>query len=172
MDDHDPLIDRLRSLGHDPVDSATAARDLGAMASVGARTGRAMKLKVGGVFFAGLMLGGAGLASAGALPGPAQDVAHAALSKAGLNVPNSHGPARYNGAECGTDPQTHQPYANHGQYVKAHKADPNTGSSRCGKPVQAGTDTSNDTEAPDANQAGPPGSTHGNRGKGKADHPA
>src|SRR5579859_2291059 len=172
MDDRDPLIDRLHSLSRHSVGPATAARHLAAIAVVGGRTARAVKLKVGAALFAGLMLGGAGLATAGALPGPAQGVAHSALSTVGLNVPNSHGPARYNGPECGTDSQTHQPFANHGQYVRAHKADPNAGSSRCGKPVQAGTDTSNDTEAPDANQAGPPGSTHGNRGKGKADHPA
>src|SRR5579859_5675698 len=117
------------------------------------------------------MLGSAGLATAGALPGPAQDVAHNTLSKVGLDVAKSHGPARYNGPECGTDPQTHQPFANHGQYVRAHKADPTAGSSRCGMPVQAGTGTTNDSEPPDASQAGPPGSVHGNHGKAKPDHP-
>jgi hypothetical protein len=172
MEDHDPLIDRLRSLGHQPVGPATAARHLGAIASVGGRTARVVKLKVGAALFAGLMLGGAGLATAGALPGPAQDVAHSALSNVGVAVPKSHGPARYNGPECGTDPQTHQPFSNHGQYVRAHKADPNAGASRCGKPVQAGTDTTDGTEAPDSNQANAPGSAHGNRGKGKPDHPS
>jgi hypothetical protein len=176
MDDQDPLIDRLRGLGRHPVDPATAARHLGAMASTGGHTARAVKFKVGAALFAGLVLGGTGFATAGAPPRPAQDAAHSALSKVGLEVPKGHGPARYNGPECGTDPQTHQPFANHGQYVRSHQADPNAGSSRCGKPIQAGSETTNATEAPDSNEkpdsneAGP-GSAYGNRGHGKHDHP-
>ena len=181
MDEHDPLIDRLRDLGRQPLDSATAFRHLSAMASVGGRSARAAKLKVGAAFFAGLMLGGTGLATAGALPGPAQDVAHSALSNVGVAVPNGHGPARYNGPECGTDPQTNLPFRNHGQYVRAHAGDPNAGASRCGKPLHAGTPTSagtsKDTEQPGTTEttekpeapdnAGNPGKGHANKA-GKA----
>jgi hypothetical protein len=163
MDEDNPLIERLRSLGRSAIDPDVAARHLGAMANVRVRKARFVKLKVGTAFAAGLLLGGTGLASAGALPTPAQNVAHGALSQVGVSVPSghsSHGPARYNGPEC-----TGGPYANHGQYVRTHTSDPNTGSSRCGKPVQAGNDeTTNGTEAlegPENDQGDKPGAAHG-----------
>jgi hypothetical protein len=151
MDEHDPVIDRLGRLARQPLDPATTARHLEQMARA-PRTRRAsgVRWKVGVAFFAGLLLGGTGLATAGALPGPVQNVAHTTLSDVGVNVPDGHGPKRYNGPECGTDPQTGQPFKNHGQYVKAHKNDPNAGQSRCGKPVQAGTETPGVTEPPES----------------------
>lgn len=167
MDEHDPLIERLRGLGRHPVEPVIAARHLGSMASVRVKTRRFVKLKVGTAFFAGLMLGGTGLAYAGALPATVQDAAHGTLSQVGLSVPNGHGPARYNGPEC-----TGGPYANHGQYVRSHKSDPNAGTSRCGKPVQAGNGGASDgTEAPETpgtNQGHAPGagrSSHGSKAK-------
>jgi hypothetical protein len=171
MDEQDHLIDRLRSLGRQPVDATVAAHHLRAIAGFGGRTGRAVKFKVGAALLAGFMLGGAGLATAGALPGPAQNVARTALSKMGLDVPTSHGPARYNDPKCGTDPNTHQAFKNHGQYVRVHKGDPNAGSSRCGKPIQAAVDTTNDTEAPGTGHIAPPGVAHGKKAKGKPDQP-
>jgi hypothetical protein len=136
-------------LGRGAIDPGVAARHLGAIAGVRVRTPRLVKLKIGIAFAAGLILGGTGLASAGVLPAPAQDVAHGTLSQVGVSVPKGHGghgPARYNGPECRGGP-----YANHGQYVRTHKSDPNAGKSRCGKPVQAGNDeATNSTKAPEA----------------------
>jgi hypothetical protein len=177
MDEHEPLIERLRGLGQHPVDPATAGRHLGAMAGVRHPRARAVKLKVGGAFFAGLLIGGTGLATAGALPGPAQDAAHSALSTVGVNVPDGH--QRYNNpADCGASAN----YRNHGQYVKANKAkNPKADQSRCGKPLVAGTgDGTNETEgpepaeapeppeapeAPDSQDNGKSGAAHANKGK-------
>jgi hypothetical protein len=168
MDEHDPLVERLRSLGRDPVRPGVAARHLDAMAGAPVKTHRFVKVKVGTAFFAGLMLGGTGLAYADALPAPVQVAAHGALSDLGVSVPNGHGPARYNGPECSGGP-----YANHGQYVRSHHADPNAGTSRCGKPVQAGSGgATGDTEAPetpDTDQGNGPGAAHSGHGN-KAKH--
>ena len=139
MHDDDFLAERLRDLGRQPVDPATTSRHLSAMAAVGGSSGRFWtRLKVGAAFGAGLLIGGTGLASAGALPGPAQGVANKTLAKVGVNVP--HGTERFNDpAVCGTDPNTGQPFKNHGQYVRANKANnPAAAQSRCGKPLQAG----------------------------------
>lgn len=160
MDEHEPLIERLRRLGRDEIEPGVVSRHLGAMAGMPVSRYRFAKLKVGTAFFAGLMLGGTGLAYAGALPATVQDAAHGALSQVGLSVPNGHGPARYNGPEC-----TGGPYANHGQYVRSHHSDPNAGRSRCGKPVQAGTNAGGDgtetPETPDTEQGNNPGIGHG-----------
>ena len=100
----------------------------------------------------GFMIGSVGLASAGALPGPAQDVAHSALGVLGVHVPP--GKDRYNGPECGD-------VANHGEYVDAHPDDPAAGKSPCGKPNRAvkhpqrsGTDPAG--VPGDAGRKGPP----------------
>jgi len=140
MDDHDPLIDRLQALGHQPVDPATASHHLTAMATATAGHRRLWsRLKVGGAFGVGLIVGGTGLASAGALPGPAQDVAHKALSTVGVKVPKStQGTERFiDPAVCGIDPATQRPFRNHGQYVQAHPDDPAAAQSQCGKPLKA-----------------------------------
>jgi len=140
MDDHDPLIDRLQALGHQPVDPATSSRHLSAMASVGGSHRRLWtRLKIGGAFGVGLVVGGTGLASAGALPGPAQDVAQKALSTVGVKVPKStQGTERFNDPTvCGLDPATQKPFRNHGQYVRTHPDDPAAAQSRCGKPLKA-----------------------------------
>lgn len=170
MDENDPLVERLRGLAGHGIDPSVASGHLDAIARVPTRTYRFAKLKVGVAFFAGLMLGGTGLAYAGALPAPVQDAAHGALSQVGLSVPRGHGPARYNGPEC-----TGGPYANHGQYVRSHKSDPNAGSSRCGKPVQAGTGAGSDgteaPEAPDNNQGDTRGGGHGHGHQGDKGSP-
>jgi len=86
------------------------------------------KLKVAAALAGGFMIGSVGLASAGALPGPAQDVARAALGAFGVDVPPGHD--RYNGPECGD-------VTTHGEYVDAHPDDPAAGKSPCGKPNKA-----------------------------------
>ena len=167
MDDHDALVDRLRDLGRQPVEPATASRHLSEMAAAPSGHSRLWtRLKIGAAFAAGLIVGGTGLASAGALPGPAQDAARTTLSKVGVNVP--HGTERFNDpAVCGLDPSTQKPFRNHGQYVKAHKGDPAAAQSRCGKPLTAGTEAE---EAPTGSPADPgarQGNGNGNNGNGK-----
>ena len=161
MDEFDPIVDRLRDLGHEPMAPDLAARHLGTMAGVRPRAGRAVKAKVGAAFFAGLLVGGTGLATAGALPAPAQDVAHTTLGSVGLDVPNGH--ARFTSG-CGTDPETGQPFKNHGQYVKAHHGGSAAGQSNCGKPLVAVNGSSGETGSSD--DTGPTGAT----GNDKHDH--
>lgn len=120
---------------------------------------RSSRLKVASALAAGFVLGSVGLASAGTLPGPAQDLAHTALGAVGVKVPPGHD--RYNGPECGGT------YANHGQYVRAHKGDPAAGRSPCGKPNASLNGVGADEPDADAqNGGGPPLSSA--RGKGDA----
>ena len=171
MEDHESVIESLRALGKEPVDRITAHRHLSQMVNVQARTPFATKLKVGAAFGIGILLGSAGLATAGALPGPAQGVAHTVLSGVGVHVPG--GPQRYNGPECGGT------YKNHGQYVRAHTRDPDAGQSRCGKPIQAGTGSaSKDATHSPVNSSGPPpgkghghAKSHGHAGEGNHGRP-
>ncbi|GAC1478793.1 MAG: hypothetical protein NVS1B12_15480 [Acidimicrobiales bacterium] len=146
MDDTDPLVERLRDLGRQPVDPATASQHLSAMGSVRRPIRGWRRYRVGAAFFAGLLVGGTGLASAGALPGGVQNAAHTTLSEVGVNVPDGHGPARST-VGCPADGVT---YKNHGQYVRTHHNDPNAGASQCGKPVNAGADEQGGTEAPES----------------------
>ena len=164
MDNEDALAARLRELGSHPVDPASSSRHLSAMATVGRGRRRLWtRLKVGAAFGAGLLLGGTGLASAGALPTSAQDVANKTLAKVGVKVPQ--GTERFNDpAICGTDPATQQPFGNHGQYVKAHQGDPAAAQSRCGKPLKAGQEEApSDKPAVDPSD---PSAGKGNAGKG------
>lgn len=155
MEEHEPVIESLRALGKEPVDPVTANRHLSQMVDVRARTPFSTKVKVGAAFGIGILVGSTGLATAGALPGPAQGVAHTVLSSVGVHVPG--GPQRYNGPECGGT------YKNHGQYVRAHTQDPNAGQSRCGKPIQAGTgsDSTNAPDTPDNPSGTAPGNPSG-----------
>jgi hypothetical protein len=149
MDDDDILLRRLHALGTQPVDPATAATHLTAMATVAprraARRSFGHKLRIGAAFAAGLVLGGTGLAAAGALPDGAQQVAHTALSQVKVHVPPGHavaaahakakGNAKGNGngkaahgggvtrsvapADCPDWDFASGPPKNHGQYVSA-----------------------------------------------------
>jgi hypothetical protein len=135
MNEHHDLIARLRALGSQPVRPEVAGRHL---AAIGAEPGqvrgstRSHRLRIVSAFAVGLLAGTSGLASAGALPDGAQEVAHRTLGAVGLNVP--HGD-RYEGTECGGEVK------NHGQYVRSQPKDnrAEAAASRCGKPVQAGT---------------------------------
>src|SRR5687768_5599784 len=118
-DRHETLVSRLGALGQEPLDAALADRVL---QRVDGRTRgwlRTTKAKVAAGVAGGFLVGSMGLASAGTLPDPVQEVAHKALGTVGIDVPPGHD--RYNGPECGGT------YANHGQYVRAHKDDPNAG---------------------------------------------
>jgi hypothetical protein len=135
MDEHDDLIERLRRFGRRPVGDEVSAGHLAAIeASPGGariRTGR-QRLRIIAAFTVGLVAGTSGLATAGALPDGAQEVAHRTLGAVGINVP--HGD-RYWGQECAGEAKK-----NHGQYVRSQPKDKRAeaAASRCGKPVQAG----------------------------------
>ena len=133
MSEHDDLEARLRALGSDPVDPAVQSRHLTAMASVHWRRSRLGRAKVVAAFAAGLVLGGTGLASAGAL-GPVQDPVADAAAKVGVNLPG--GTERVNATNtptaCEVDGTTSPTtFRNHGAYVKAG-GDPKD---PCGKPL-------------------------------------
>jgi hypothetical protein len=161
----DDLVARLRGLGSRPVDPAVAAEHLTAMAAVRAgRTrpaGRFQRLKVGAAFAAGIVLGGTSLASAGVMGQTVQDKVADAAAHVNVNLPG--GTERYGvGApECAG----YTAGTNHGQWVKAHKGDPEAANSDCGKPM-----SSVDKAHNDANENG---SDHGSAcrppwaGKGK-----
>jgi hypothetical protein len=96
MDEHiDPqdheTVERLRAFGRRPVDPPTASAHLTAMADAAPRRSPwRTKVAVAGAFLAGLLLGGTGLATAGALPDPAQEVAFNVLHRTGMHVPHPH----------------------------------------------------------------------------------
>jgi hypothetical protein len=123
---------RLQQFG-----SAPLAADLEARALGGLRAGRRASRRVSrtkllsAAAVAAFFAGGVGLAAADVLPPSAQDVAHNALNAVGVHVPPGHD--RYN------DPTACPggPYANHGDFVRAHPNDPNAGKSPCGKPTRA-----------------------------------
>ena len=152
MGDHDDLIERLQRLGRRPVDPALQHAHLAAMAPAGRSPMRA-KLRVAGAFLAGLIVGGSGLAVAGALPDSAQNVAHTVFEQVGVQVPQ---PERYHNAEeCGPEVK-----ANHGQYVRDDKS---LAGSDCGKPTHAGGKDAGKTPGADTGGAGGP-ATKGERG--------
>jgi hypothetical protein len=127
-DDFEPVVNRLRSIRKQQVDDALAQRVLARARRSRLAWLHSTKLKVAAALAGGFMIGSVSLASAGALPGPAQDVAHAALGVLGVDVPPGHD--RYNGPECGGA-------TTHGEYVDAHPDDPAAAKSPCGKPNRA-----------------------------------
>ncbi len=93
-DDHvtDALTSRLRDLGTPPVPDTVRAQHLSRMdAAVPAlprREKRFGRLAVAAAAIVGFFAGSTGLAMAGALPGPAQGVAHDVLSVVQVDVPD------------------------------------------------------------------------------------
>ena len=175
VDDFEPVVSRLRSVGRQPVDHALEQRVLARARRSRPTWLHSTKVKVAAGIAGGFMIGSVSLASAGALPGQAQDVAHAALGAIGVHVPP--GKDRYNGPECGD-------VANHGEYVDAHPDDPAAGRSPCGKPMRSvnhqkgtGTDpagTPGNSGAPWATSVGRPGQGQGqgqDNEQDKADKP-
>jgi hypothetical protein len=127
MEEHEDLQGRLRQIGTHHVDPAVQADHLSRMATIRTRPTIGPKLRVAAAFLAGLLIGGSGLAAAGALPDPVQHVAHRTLDPLGIDVPD---PERYHDDKCGDEVKK-----NHGAYVSD---DQQLAKSRCGKPVQAG----------------------------------
>jgi hypothetical protein len=135
--EHDDLERRLGALGQHPLPPGLASEHLTRIAEAGTRSRWHGKLRVGAAFLAGLLLGGSGLAAAGALPDPVQHAAHQALDRVGVEVPD---PERYHGEECGDEVRR-----NHGAYVRD---DHSLAQSRCGKPVSAGTEAGEGADGP------------------------
>ena len=139
----DDLEDRLRRLGQTPIAPEVEASHRRAMteavaapAPARARFGwRAVALAA----VAGFLVGSTGLAAAGSLPAPAQDVAHDVLDVVGIGVPRST-----EGCPEGTS------YRNHGEYVSAVEAaggDVDAAAhSDCGKPTHAAKGNGNGTD--------------------------
>ena len=149
--EHAELVDRLRALGETAVDPAVASAHQTAMTAV-APTGprlrpgrqRIVRAKVAAAFAAGLVLGGTGLASAGALGTTPQNAVADAAAHVGVDLPG--GTARSTEG-CGG-----RSYKNHGEFV-SQGGDPH---SPCGKPVKSTTkpDNADQTDkTPDANAA-------------------
>lgn len=199
MDETNDLETRIRKLGMQPVDPATASRHLTQMAIVGAGAPRRSRLRaaLAGSLMAGTLLGGASLAGAmtGALPDTAQAAAHTALAKVGVHVPDaaskgkdasttkadnsSNGTARFT-TGC-TNPDGSAFTGNHGQYVKAHPDDSATADvnereqaaqSDCGKPLTAVTNATNGdkTDANDTSDANESKSSTAPKGGQSSDH--
>ena len=156
----DQVISRLQAYGAQPIDPAVASTQLTAIALAAApkpRWTRARhRAQVAAALVAGLLLGGSGLAAADALPDTAQEAAHAALKKVGVDVPPGHDRVTEG---CDVD-ENGEHYKNHGQYVKAHPEDPEAAASDCGKPKRSVKDADDATE--------PEGDEGKGKGKGKA----
>jgi hypothetical protein len=161
MNENEDLISRLRAFGRRPVDTDLATGHLAAIAAASGALSRPRthRLRVVAAFTVGLLAGTSGLATAGALPNGAQEIAHRTLGSVGVNVP--HGD-RYQGPECGGEVK------NHGQYVKSQPkgSRATAAASRCGKPLQAGTGDDGSGKATGC-QGPPPWA-----GKGKPDQAA
>lgn len=96
-----PLEARLRALGDQPVPLEVQARHLAAMAAVATapapaaaptwrrRAAISHPLRAAAAAAMVAILGSTGLASAGALPDPAQRIAHSVLSAVGIDVPST-----------------------------------------------------------------------------------
>ena len=88
--DHDDLTDRLRALGEQPVPEAARHQHLSRMTATTptAAPRRFGHFAVAAAAIVGFFAGSTGLAMAGALPDPAQGVAHDVLSTISVQVPD------------------------------------------------------------------------------------
>ena len=81
----DEVTGRLHELGEVPVEPSTASSHLTAMASVEPTQSRRFgRLAVAGAALAGFILGGSGLAVAGAMPKPVEDAVNKVLETTGF----------------------------------------------------------------------------------------
>src|SRR2546423_3882666 len=140
MSEFDDLERRLAAFGHHPVPDDVARRHLAlmeatpvAVAAVGRGQTWSRKLVVGAAFLSGLVTGGFGLAAAGALPSPAQNVAHDALHVVGVKVPEGKSESHPRSTD-GCDGAT---VKNHGQFVSSQPAGDRSEAAKsdCGKPL-------------------------------------
>lgn len=126
---NEDLEARLRHLGESSVPSDLDHTILQAVREAPPARGRFGWKAVAVAAFSGFLVGSTALASAGTLPGPAQDVAHNVLGAVGVDVPRS--------TEGCPDGAT---YTNHGEYVSEVEAAGGdveaAAKSSCGKPVK------------------------------------
>lgn len=81
----DEVTARLKELGELPVESSTASSHLTAMASVEPKQSRRFgRVAVASAALAGFLLGGSGLAVAGAMPKPVEDAVNKVLETTGF----------------------------------------------------------------------------------------
>ena len=89
---NDDLASRLRDLGRRPVPPATSTAHLTAMSAVSSVRGPVPRrfggVAVGLAAITGFLVGGSGLAMAGALPAPVQEGVAGVLAQVGLDVPD------------------------------------------------------------------------------------
>jgi hypothetical protein len=134
MDEHDELPESLRTAldraGRQPVPAPIAEAHLRRMAGEPTRQRRRTMAKVVAGFSAGFLLGGSGLAVAGALPDPAQDVAARAFATVGIEVPRST-----DGCPDGREYESHGAYVS--EVAEAGGDVPAAARSNCGMPVTA-----------------------------------
>lgn len=92
MMDETPLTDRLHDLGLQPVPDDIRAQHLHRMSAVAPERvgGRFGRLAVAAAALVGFVFGSTGLAVAGALPDPAQDVAHDVFGAVNIAVPEGN----------------------------------------------------------------------------------
>lgn len=146
----DDLERRLGALGEHPVDPDTALRHRSAMAAVDAPPPRRFGWRaVAAATIVGFLAGSTGLAAAGTLPDPAQDLAHDVLARVGLDVPRST-----EGCPEGTT------FRNHGEYVASVEAAGGdveaAAHSDCGMPANRGGGRSDEPGVPREDTDGDP----------------
>jgi len=153
----DELEQRLRALGGIPVDPALEHRHLAAMAAVGPDPAATERKRwrftwraVAAAAVVGFLAGSTGLAAAGSLPDPAQDVAHDVLDAVGIDVPRST-----EGCPEG------RAYRNHGHYVSEVEAAGGdveaAAHSACGMPAHSGGHGHGGGHGSGGGQGGAPG---------------
>lgn len=87
--DENELTDRIRAMGDEPVPDATRDAHLRRIAATPVQPGRRFgRGWVAAAAIVGFLAGSTGLAAAGALPDPAQDVAHDVLAAVQVDVPD------------------------------------------------------------------------------------
>jgi hypothetical protein len=150
----DDLEQRLRRLGEAPLDPQIEAAHRLAIAEVVGHGGGSHRWRFGwkaiaAAAIAGFLAGSTGLAAAGTLPNPAQDVAHEVLGAVGINVPRST-----LGCPEGTV------YRNHGEYVAAVEAAGGdveaAAHSDCGMPQRGNRDGNSNRGTPRPDTDGDP----------------
>ncbi|HET9443825.1 MAG TPA: hypothetical protein VFO65_10900, partial [Acidimicrobiales bacterium] len=167
-DPQDPVVDRLRRFGRQPVDSGLQSHHLTAMAGVGAAPSfggvLVARLKLGVAVFAGFLLGTTGLTAAGAL-GPLQPIAATVVESATpLEVPQGKADqAKEKAAKAeantprfteGCVPAEGGTFArNRGQYLKQERAKGAEAlaaakASKCGMPLSSLTDEDDESTTP------------------------
>lgn len=146
----DELTRRLSELGTRPVPPGTSARHLAAMAGIGIRREprRFGRVAVGLAAATGFLLGGSGLAMAGALPTAAQDFAAEALAQVGVDAPRSPSSAY---GQCVS--AAARSFNGGGDRGEGSEIETEAGGTESGAPESDGTESGDDDGAERSNAA-------------------